>query len=654
TGETTLKVMYQRIQEKPKSPKLVNPSLPNWLVRLIMRCLEKDPADRYQSAYEILADLQGSKSSGSASRTVQIEIPEFAQRRWTWVAGAVALVLALAFAIPPVRHLILGGKGGTGISGIPPLSQGKFVAILPFRVLGDDQSLSYVAEGLNEALSAKLFQLKEVRLASDTAVAKASDKDPIEKTARNLGVNLIVQGKIQGTPEKMAVIVNLMDPVEGKKVWTQQFTGAAKDLLSIEDQISTQLVTALNVKASSEEMARAAERPTDNVDAYDLYLRGRQALRGPDVVISAQKSIELFEQGIKKDPTFALAYSGLADASLTMYREKKDAFWAQKALSAAQHAEQLKDTIPEVHFSLGSVYLRTGKTPEAIAELKRGLQLAPNSDEGYVRLGNTYMEGGQKEEAIAAYKKAIEVNPYYWGHHIVLGNAYWSLGANDKALEEFKRVTELDPENVRGWDNLGNAYSRLTKYDESITAYQKSLQLDPTYWSAYSNLGNSYFLMKRYPDAVRAFEKAIELGPNQEIAFGNLADAYRASGQKDKAMATYDKAIALAFQDLQVNPQNTGAMADLALYYAKKGDAKHGMDYIQRARGIDKKDVGLIYNQAIVETLAGKSSEALRTLREAFSKGFPVREAQADPELANLQNLPEFQALVKQFTSPGH
>src|SRR4029077_7581003 len=287
TGETTLKVMYQRIQEKPKSPKLVNPSLPNWLVRLIMRCLEKDPADRYQSAYEILADLQGSKSSGSASRTVQIEIPEFAQRRWTWVAGAVALVLALSFAIPPVRHLILGGKGGTGISGIPPLSQGKFVAILPFRVLGDDQSLSYVAEGLNEALSAKLFQLKEVRLASDTAVAKVSDKDPFEKTARSLGVNLIVQGMIQGTPDKMAVFVNLIDAAGGKKLWTQQFTGVARDMLTMEDQISAQLVTALAVNPSSEEMAHIAQRPTDNVDAYDLYLRGRQALKGPDTAKAA-------------------------------------------------------------------------------------------------------------------------------------------------------------------------------------------------------------------------------------------------------------------------------------------------------------------------------------------------------------------------------
>lgn len=648
TGETTLKVMYQRIQEKPKSPKLVNPSLPNWLVRIIMRCLEKDPADRYQIAYEILADLQGSRSGSSTSRTVQIEIPEFASRRWTWaVAGAVLLVI-LAFAIPPVRHLILGIKNGTGNSGIPPVSQGKFVAIMPFRVLGDEQSLSYIAEGLNEALSAKLFQLKEVKLASETAVAKVSEKEPLGKIARTLGVNLVVQGVIQGDAQKLGVIVNLMDPVEGKKVWTQQFTGSAKDLLTIEDQISSQLVTALNVKASSEEMARAAERPTDNVDAYDLYLRGRQALRGPDVVKSAQTSMDYFEQGIKKDPGFALAYSGLADASLTMYREKKDAFFAQKALSAAQHAEQLKDSLPEVHFSLGSVYLRTGKTPEAISELKRGLALAPNSDEGYVRLGNAYMEGGQKDEAIAAYNKAIEVNPYYWGHHIVLGNTYFSIGKTEEALAEFKRVTELDPENVRGWDNLGNALQRLGRVEEALPAYQKSIVLEPT-WSAYSNLGNAYFMLKRYSEAIPAFEKATELGPNQELAMGNLADAYRASGQKDKAMATYDRAIALAFQDLQVNAQNTGAMEDLALYYAKKGDSKHGLEYIQRARAIDKKDVGLIYVQATVENLAGKQADALRTLREALSKGYPVKDAQDDPELANLQSTPEFQAMVKQF-----
>jgi len=650
TGETTLKVMYQRIQEKPKSPKLVNPSLPNWLVRLIMRCLEKDPADRYQSAYEILADLQGSKSSGSASRTVQIEIPEFAQRRWTWVAGAVALVLALAFAIPPVRHLILGGKGGSGISGIPPLSQGKFVAILPFRVLGDDQSLSYVAEGLNEALSAKLFQLKEVRLASDTAVAKVSDKDPFEKTARSLGVNLIVQGMIQGTPDKMAVFVNLIDAAGGKKLWTQQFTGVARDMLTMEDQISAQLVTALAVNPSSEEMAHIAQRPTDNADAYDLYLRGRQALKGPDTAKAAQASIDYYQQAIQKDAGFALAYTGLADSYMVIYADKKDSLWAQKALSAAQRAEQLKDSLPEVHFALGSIYRQTGKSGQAIAEIRRGLQLAPNSDAGYVRLGNAYLDGGQKEEAIAAFKKSIEVNPYYWVLHIELARAYFSIGQNENALKECKTVTELEPENITGWSNLATAYERLGRYQESIPAYQKSIELGPT-WLAYSNLGYVYTILKQYPQAIQALEKAVELGPNQELPVGNLADAYRYSGQKDKANATYDKAIALAFKDLQVNPQSTNAMGDLGVYYAKKGDPTRGMEFIQRARAIDKKDVELIYSQATVESLANKPLDAIRSLREALTKGYPLGDMQADPELENLRSRPEFQALIKEYAS---
>ena len=149
-------------------------------------------------------------------------------------------------------------------------------------------------------------------------------------------------------------------------------------------------------------------------------------------------------------------------------------------------------------------------------------------------------------------------------------------------------------------------------------------------------------------------EKAVELGPNQELAVGNLADAYRGSGQKDKANATYDKAIALAFQELQVNPQSTAALEDLALYYAKKGDPSRGAEFIQRARKIDEKDVELMYAEATVAILANKPSDAIRSLRAAFSNGYPVKQAEQDPEFAKLKTTPEFQALVKEFSKPSH
>jgi tetratricopeptide (TPR) repeat protein/TolB-like protein/tRNA A-37 threonylcarbamoyl transferase component Bud32 len=657
TGDSTFKVMYDRLKTKPKSPRLQNPEIPAWFDRIIMRSLEKQPETRYQNANEILADLRGSRAP-TASRSIQITLPEFSNRSWMWwtgwVGGAVAL-LASVFAIPPVRHLILrqGGSAQTGsqVAGVPALSAGKFVAVLPFKVLGDEQTLGYVAEGLNEALSAKLFQLKDLRMASDSSLTNISDKDPLEKIARSLGVNLIVDGLIQGGADKMSIIVNLHDIADGTKVWSQEFSGVPKDVLSIEDQISTQLVTALQLKPSDEEMARASERPTDNIDAYDLYLRGRQALKGPDRTKAAQAALDFFQQAIQKDSGFALAYTGVSDASLLMYENSKDSFWAQKATGAAQRAEQLKDNLPEVHFALGSVYQQTGQTTQAIAEFDRGLKLAPNSDTGYMRMGQAYAQAGQQEQAIATFKKGIEVNPYYWMLHNQLGSAYFSIGENEKALEEFKKVTELEPDNVTGWNNVASMYERMDQYQDSIPAFQKSIQLSPT-WLAYCNLGNVYTTLKQYPQAIDALQKSVALGPNQEACVGNLADAYRYSGQTDKAKETYEKAIALAFQELQVNPQNTDDLGDLALYFVKKGEPERGMEFIQRARGIDKRDVELIFTQATVEALANKPADAMSTLHDALSKGYPAKDVASNPDFAALQNRPDFQALIKQFSQP--
>jgi eukaryotic-like serine/threonine-protein kinase len=655
SGDSTFKVMYDRLKTKPKSPRLQNPEIPAWFDRIIMRCLEKDPANRYQSADEIFTDLRGSRATASASRSIQITLPQFTNRSWIWwVGGGALLLVALAFAIPPVRHLILphSGSGGTGsqVAGVPALSAGKFIAVLPFKVLGDAQALGYVAEGLSEALSAKLFQLRDLRVASDTSVANIPEKQPIEKIARNLGVNLIVEGLIQGDASKMSIIVNLHDIADGKELWSQQFSGVPKDVLSIEDQISTQLVSALQIKATDEEMARASERPTDNVDAYDLYLRGRQAMKGPDRSKAAQSALDYFQQAIQKDPGFALAYTGVADASLFMYDDKKDSFWAQKAVAAAQRAEQLKETLPEVHFALGSVYQETGKTAQGIAELKRGLQLAPNSDSGYERLGDAYAQAGQQEEAIATFKKGIEVNPYYWVLHNELGRAYFSIGDNEKALEEFQKVTELEPDNVTGWNNLASMYERMGQYQQSIPAFQKSIQLSPT-WLAYCNLGNVYTVMKQYSQAIEALQKSVALGPNQEACVGNLADAYRYSGQTDKAKETYEKAIALAFQELQVNPQNTDDMGDLALYFVKKGEPDRGLEFIKRARALDKRDVELIFTQATVEAIANKPTDAMATLREALSKGYPAKDVESNPDFDSLRSRPDFQALIKQFSN---
>ena len=649
-ADSTLQTMYLRVHEKPQDPRQINPDLPDYLVQIIMRCLETEPAQRYQSAREILDGLESAQPSRPPSRPVP-QVKRASRALWYAGAGVLLLALLASLTIPGVKKLLRPGPSSTQSSaGIPPASQGKYLALLPFRVIGDKNALGYVSDGLVEATAAKLFQMKDIHLASPNAVQSVSVDQPLEKIARQLGVNLIAQGTVQGTAEKMRITISLDDVAAGKRLWTSEFSGVPQDLLTLEDNIYTQLVAALELKPSSSEVAALSVHPTENVEAYDLYLKGRENMRQEQQVKKVQAAIDLYQKALAKDSGFALAYAGIADASLSMYRHTKDSFWSDKALRAAQQAEQLNANLPEVHFSLGSVYTDTGKTAEAIAELKRAVELASKSDEGYRRMGQVYTVIGRKPEAIEAYKKAIELNPYYWENYDALGGAYYSFGENEEAVAAFKKVIELEPDNAAGYDNLGVVLMRMERWKDCIPNFQKALQLQP-YYATYSNLGTAYFFLKRYDEAVQMFEKAVAMNPNEHMAMGNLADGYRWAGRRQQALATYDKAIALAYKQLAINPRDADAMGYLGQYLAKKGDPQRGLQLVRRARAMDSSDVSLVYFQAVVECIAGQQSEALKDLQQALKQGYPAQEAQSDPELRDLQNLPEFAAMMRQFGS---
>ena len=661
SGESTWQLMYQRVQHMPRNVKELNPALPDFVAQVIMHCLEKEPANRYQTVKEILSDLDASRSPALSttfmpSRTVQIRVP-IVEKRWWYAAGVgILLLLGLIFAIPKTRHWVFtihsSGTPAPGTNELASRSRAKFVAVLPFRVLGDQSSLGYVADGLVEAMSARLFQLKDVHLASSTATAKTDPTTPLPQVAKELGVNLILHGTVQGSGDQLRVTVSLDNVTENRLVWGQEFAGVRGDLLIMEDEIYGRLVEALALKPSNEELAHASSHPTENVEAYDLYLKGQSAMRGQQAVSNIKNAIGFYEAALKKDPGFALAYAGIADASLVMYNENRDSLWTQKALGAALQAQRLNDNLPEVHFSLGDVYNASGKTAEAIAELKRALQLAPNSDVGYRGLGKAYLTLGQKEQALQAYQKAVEINPYYWVNYNSLGQAYSQLGEYDKALIALRRVIELEPENSFGYLNVGVIYFQQGKYEECLPYFQKSLKIQPDD-KTYSDLGTTYFYLKRYNDSVPMFEKAVELNPNVEQLTGNLADAYRWSGQREKANATYDKAIALAYKELAVNPRNSDTMGSLALYYAKKNMPAQALNFIQHARAINKEDVALVYTDAVVEALANHPDNALGLLREAFERGYTVQEAISDPELDSVRSRPEFEKLLAEFKKPN-
>ncbi len=670
-ADTAIASLMKRTQERAIPAAEIDASVPKSLSSIVARCLERDPKDRYPSAHELLQQLEAwqgnpgisavalsrlSSSAPSRGSSVQISLNLPGNKGWIWIAAAGALIAAF-FAVPVTRHLVFHpsriassqSKGPT-IDGIPDISKGKFLAVLPLKIVGDEKALRYVSEGLVDALSAKMFQLQELHVASSAAVEKAAATgEPIQKIAQSLGVNLILQGMVQGTPDKLRITLNLEDVGAGRRIWSQEFSGVPQDLLTLEDQIFNSVVGALNFNPTNDEASRTGVHPTENAQAYDLYLKGRDALRGNEGTRDTQTAVHLLESALQQDPNFVLAYTGLADADLRLYSDTKDTLYAEKALAAATKAESLDPGLPEVHLALGSVYTNTGKTAEAIAELKQALTLAPNSDDAYRRLGKAYFAADRKKEALAAYESAVAANPYYWSNHNTLGGAYLQLGENEKALKEYQRVTELAPDNPLGYRNMGIVYYRLDRWNEAIPSFQKALQLQPDA-GTYSNLGTTYFFLKRHEEAIKMFEQAAQLTPKDETIAGNLADAYRADGRTADANATYDKAIHLAFLQLQVNPKSAGVTSDVALYYAKKGNAALALQYIHQARSLDAGDLQLIYDQAQIEALAGKHKEALATLRSAFQKGYSPQEAANDPELTSLKGLPEFTKLVSQYS----
>ena len=638
SGESMLQVMYQHVAQQPKNPKEKNPELPDYLAGIILRCLEKDPAQRYQSAREVLTDLEAAKAPAP------VIVPKVRKpiRVVPWLlAGGAAVLVALALVIAPVIRARFwpAGSGAT--------AKQTYIAVLPFRVMGDQDALKYDAEGVVDTLSAKLFQLQDIHLASPSAVDKVNQKYPLEKIARELGVKRLVVGTVQGTGDKIDVVLSLLDE-KGSRLWTHEFPGMRQDLLTIQNDIYKGLAGALELKATDEELARGATRLTSDVGAYELYLKGRNLVRTQRDPKTVTAAVNLYEQAISKDNRFALAYAGMADAYLYLYSAKKDSTWVDKALGAAQQGQGLNDELPEVHIALGSVYTITGKTAQAIAELEHAHKLAPNSDEVYRRLANTYLAAGQKDQAIDAYHKAIEVNPYFWQNYANLGIAYFNVGDNERALDAYRHVIELAPDKAGGYSGQGAIYYRQGKWNECIAAFQKAIRIQPNALY-YSNLGVAYFYQGHYQEAAKVFEKAVELSPNDHLAVCNLADAYRQLGQRDKAIATYDQAIKLAYDAYKVNPRKADTLGSLALYNAKKGDLNKARDFIARARLIDKDSSELIYNEAVIDALDGKQAKALENLRTAFQKGYPPEEAEKDPELTSLRASTEFQKLIKDF-----
>ncbi len=641
SSDTVMQAMYQRVTQAPKNPKLLNPELPDYFVNIIMKCLEKDPTKRYQTAGALLKDLDA--GAPPQRRNFTLALPRAGM--FTLIAALLAIGIFGLTRIPAIHDKLFPGTADA-------LANAKYVAILPFNVTGDASTLGYLSQGLADSLSAKLSQVKDVHVTSSPyAISKLKeastplDKLPVDEIAHRLGAKLLVTGSIAASQERMEVVVNL-DGLQGKESHKSKvFSGATQDVLPLENDIYSYLVNEIGLSLSNEEMASAATRATADAGAYDLFLRAQNLVRGKRDPATLKEALDLFQRAADKDSSFALAFAGIADNSLRLYKLTKDQVWASRAQGAAEHAKSLNDKLPEVHFSLGSVYLTLGNAKGAISELERGANMAPNSDEGWRRLAQAYDSEKRFNEAEVAYKKAIEANPYNWSPINLLGDFYLRHNRYKDATAAFERVIKLEPRLPFGWINLAAVTCTEGNYDRCIQALQKANGLGPKP-ETYQNIALAYYLEQQFGPAADNAQKAIDLDPNNQLSYGILADSLRAVGDVEKSSELYEQAITRGLHDLQVNPRDAQTMGSLAVYYARRHSEAHALDFIKRARAIDPTSPDLMYQNALINTAFKSPEEAISNLTAAVKNGFSLKQVASDPDFKPLANDPAFKRLI--------
>src|SRR6201997_951245 len=369
-GDTSGVIFDSILNRSPVPPVRLNPDLPAELERIVAKCLEKDRSLRYQHASDIRTDLQRLKRDTESGKSTPAGTPTPRWSRRTIVISASAFVSVLALVAVGVFYF---GSPRNSINS---------VAVLPFANASSDPNTEYLSDGITEGIIDRLSGLPNLKVISRTSAFryKQRDIDP-QKVAKELGVEALVTGRVTQRGDDLSVSAELVDAREDKQLWGEQYTRKVADAASVQQEIATAISGNLRVRLTSEDKTRLAKSPTTNPEAYQLYLRGRYHAN-QTTEAELRKSIEYFQQAIDKDPRYALAYAGLADSYSAlgggwMYLPPTDTL--PKAKAAAEKALELDDTLAEAHAALAYATFFDWDWPGAEREVKRAIELNPNS-----------------------------------------------------------------------------------------------------------------------------------------------------------------------------------------------------------------------------------------------------------------------------------
>ncbi|KPJ61497.1 MAG: hypothetical protein AMJ46_02155 [Latescibacteria bacterium DG_63] len=569
-------VVYAILNEDPKSITELRPDAPIELEHIIMKAMAKNPDDRYQTAGELLADLRA---------LIRDEEVAAAKPR-----------------LKVARQI------------------GKSIAVLPFTSLSDSKEDEYFSDGTTEDIITQLSRIGELKVISRTSVMKYKNSEKsIREIGRELSVATVLQGSVRRAGDRVRIVSQLVDARTDEHLWAETYDREMKDIFAIQSDVAQNIATALRAKLSPTVKMRLERKPTENLEAYDYYLKGREyyyRYRKQD----NENAIELFKKALDLDPNYALAYAGLGDA------------YGQRT---------------------GRFGLEASWLDEAIEISQKALSIDPSCPEAYKALGLAYMAKGKRHKALEAYEKAVELNPNFYPAVGNIATTNFALGEYGEALKWSKKAVSLNPTFAFAYSNVGYVYMSLDNYEEAENWFRKALELQPDLTYAHREFVYLYLARGEHENARKHSQKALSIAPDDVDSLLWAGDTELSAGDFKKAERYYRRALDLYSTG---SPGATGicvitSLACVCWKTDRQEEARRlfdqGLELARKLTEEGDESRQLPYYVAAIYAIQGKKDEAYLWLQKAIDVGWrDYRISMRDPLVENLHDDEQYKLMM--------
>ncbi|GMR22052.1 MAG: serine/threonine-protein kinase [Acidobacteriota bacterium] len=526
SGASPTETLARITSSQPEAIARLNYDVPAELERVIRKCLEKDRDARYQSAKELLVDLKNLKRDTESGAVAATAPAKSNRRSGLWIGALVLLAAAI---------------GSFWFSGNS--EQIDSLAVLPFENGSADPDAEYFSDGVTESIISRLSQLPNIKVISRTSAFHYKGRviDP-EAVGEELGVEALVLGRIVQRGDDLSISAELVRTRDSGQIWGEQYQRKAADIFSIQGDMAREISDALRLQLTSEEEELLTKQFTASSEAYEAYLKGRYhwSRRTEEGI---RQSIVHFQEAIREDPSYALAYSGLADSySLLGFYYEPPRKALPQARAAAERALELDDRLGEAHASLAWVKtVYDWDFAEAEREFQRAIELNPTYPTAYQWYANYLAFTGRYDEGIEQIRLAAELDPLSRIINSNLGTFLSSAGRHEEGDEQLRKMLEFDPSWAIGYMRLGQNYERRGWFSEAIPLYEKQAELDDTLYGL-GNLGHAYAKSGRVDEAHAVLERLEEMSKSRYVAPIESAYVYAGLGELDHCFEWLEKA----------------------------------------------------------------------------------------------------------------